>query len=324
MSSRDDAKESVGKTSSNCVAQLAEQVDAEREPTPSLSLGTCGLKVTHAIGVSQYVYQRFVHEDVRVVATSGGCYPAVCLASGVEPHAWFERDYGPYCLGRWNARRLGLFWDDVVHLRRLFARLPPAAALAADGRLVVAVTPLPFPQRWVGVVLLALLRLIDMATALLARVVDARRLPAALAKTRTPRVVTRSTFADVDDLVDACMCSMHIPALFANPTPAMTRYVDGGFGAGGGAPRLDANTVTVQPDAGSDVPSLRAPTWAAVLALENLRPQATVDRARRECALGFEAARAKDALFLRRGFAVRAGVAADPAAAANPWGARLA
>ena len=69
-------------------------------PPPSLSLGTCGLKVTHAIGVCQFVFVRYAHELVRIVVTSGGCYPGVCLASGVEPFAWFERDYGPYCLGR--------------------------------------------------------------------------------------------------------------------------------------------------------------------------------------------------------------------------------
>jgi hypothetical protein len=114
---------------------------------PSLSLGTCGLKVTHAIGVCQFVFVRYAHELVRIVVTSGGCYPGVCLASGVEPFAWFERDYGPYCLGRWNARALGLFWDDERCLRDLFRRLPPDPALvAARSRLVVAVTPCPSGQ----------------------------------------------------------------------------------------------------------------------------------------------------------------------------------
>ena len=100
--------------SSEDVADMA-KCESRMGGGPSLSLGTCGLKVVHAIGVVQYVFQRFHCDDVRVVATSGGCYPAVCLASGVEPFTWFERDYGPYCLGRWNARALGLFWDCLLY-----------------------------------------------------------------------------------------------------------------------------------------------------------------------------------------------------------------
>lgn len=290
---------------------------------PSLSLGTCGLKVVHAIGVVQYVFQRFHCDDVRVVATSGGCYPAVCLASGVEPFTWFERDYGPYCLGRWNARALGLFWDDSAHLRALFARLPPAPALLRDRRLVVATTPTPAlsgGNRWIGVALLALARLADLFVALVAALaLGATRAPPPV----TPRVVLRDTFDDLDDLVDACMCSMHIPILFRDPSPAMRRSVDGGFGAGGGAPRLDANTLTVQPGGGADVPSDAADTWRTTLTLANLRPQASVDAARYECALGFEAARAREALFLSRGFRLRDD-ANSAAEARNPWAPALA
>ena len=295
-------------------------------PPPSLSLGTCGLKVTHAIGVCQFVFVRYAHELVRIVVTSGGCYPGVCLASGVEPFAWFERDYGPYCLGRWNARALGLFWDDERCLRDLFRRLPPDPALVATrSRLVVAVTPCPFGwNRWLASLVVGVLRVLRAVTARVARifgVVDASdALPPALAALTAPSgagVRLVDGFASMDELLDAAMCSMHIPPLFRNPTPRMRRCLDGGFSGGSGAPRLDARTVTVQPDAAADVPSDAAASWVDALTLAQLRPQRTLDVARAECAAGFEAARRRDALFVSRGFAPRPG--ADAAKVANPW-----
>ena len=299
---------------------------------PSLSLGTCGLKVTHAIGVCQFVYARYVHEAIRVVVTSGGCYPGVCLASGVEPFAWFEQDYASYCLGRWNSRSLGLFWDDHAALKRLFSRLPPCPKLVANRRLVVAVTPCPLgSNRWVACALIGALRALRLFTALVAfifgvgdlsdRLGPLGALTSSDARENGVRLVDR--WASMEDMLDYCMCSMHIPVLFHNPTPLMRRHLDGGFGGGDGAPTLDDFTITVQPDASAHVPRDAGVSWRDVLTLQSLRPQATVDVARRECAEGFEAARRRDALFLARGFALRDAAAADPAKARNPWAAFL-
>ncbi|KAH8056662.1 hypothetical protein JL721_9944 [Aureococcus anophagefferens] len=252
-------------------------------PPPSLSLGTCGLKVTHAIGVCQFVFVRYAHELVRIVVTSGGCYPGRCL-------------------------------------RDLFRRLPPDPALvAARSRLVVAVTPCPFGwNRWLALLVVGVLRALRAVTARVARifgVVDASdALPPALAALTAPSgagVRLVDGFASMDELLDAAMCSMHIPPLFRNPTPRMRRCLDGGFGGGSGAPRLDARTVTVQPDAAADVPSDAAASWVDALTLAQLRPQRTLDVARAECAAGFEAAR-------RRTRVSRASRARGRAKVANP------
>lgn len=299
---------------------------------PSLSLGTCGLKVTHAIGVCQFVYARYVHEAIRVVVTSGGCYPGVCLASGVEPFTWFEKDYSSYCLGRWNSRFMGMFWDEHVHLKELFSRLPPCPRLVTNARLVVAVTAVPAgTNRWLACVLIGLLRVLRFVTAVLSALFGvgdlSDRLPPALrnfTSDHSTNVSLIDRFDSMRDMLDYCMCSMHIPVLFRDPTPTMCRHLDGGFGGGDGAPTLDEFTVTVQPDRSADIPSdAGPPSWYDTLTLQNLRPQATIHVARRECAQGFESARRREALFLSRGFRVRDGAPPGPEGMVNPWGSYL-
>jgi len=241
---------------------------------PSVSFSGCAFRWPYTAGICQYLFEEFDLTQARIFCTSTSSFPVVCALMGVNPLNWCMVDY-PKCLEHWRSRPLSCFLDSTSFLRRLWHDFLPANAhQLAEGRLVVSVTE--FQNSWYGIPLSKNLQV--------------------------------SSFKSNADLVDCLMATISLPGIFFR---GLTRRnskvsVDGLYSER----RRRPGGKTVVIGSGSwgpcDIKPSKHLPWQSVALPQHM------ERTKHMMNLGYEDARANHALFVSRGWRIKAAGPAEP------------
>eukprot|EP00808_Paulinella_micropora_P028608 g36976.t1 len=110
---------------------------------PSISFGGGGMLYTYYLGVAHYIYKHYDTRNIKILASSGGCFSAIPLVMGLDPYEWCKSDW-PRCVEHYASRTMGQYMDSCEFYRRLWDKyLPPNAHELAEGRLFLSITLFP-------------------------------------------------------------------------------------------------------------------------------------------------------------------------------------
>jgi hypothetical protein len=241
--------------------------DAHRNITPSISFSVCGLSIGFHVGVMEYILEHFDTSELEIVGTSGGVFPAACMALGRHPLEWMQSNY-PGCLEYWGSRRFGLFLDTTEFMRRLWRNfLPEDAHKQLSGKLYI----------------------------------NATRVPSSMFRP-CPQALLHQ-YRDNDQLISSLLSSAHVPGMYRMFTTVDgVRYFDGGIRDL--VPSLRPNTITVSPHCSADInPHItNNKRHSALFSVRNTLRVPTMQSCMQEMRAGYHSAAMADSKLMFRGW----------------------
>jgi hypothetical protein len=109
---------------------------------PSISFSGCGIRYHFYGGVAEYMTDNFETDNINILCTSGGIYAAVIMALGRKMTHWSDRDWKK-CYDYWCNRSCYLWLDTDTFQRQLWRNyLPVDAYQTCTNKLFISVTRL--------------------------------------------------------------------------------------------------------------------------------------------------------------------------------------
>ena len=111
---------------------------------PSVSFSGCGIRYHFYGGVAEHIVDNFETDNINILCTSGSIYAAVILALGRKMTVWNDRSW-PKCYDYWSNRRLYLWLDTDAFQRNMWRQyLPQDAHQICTDKLFISVSRLGF------------------------------------------------------------------------------------------------------------------------------------------------------------------------------------
>jgi hypothetical protein len=109
---------------------------------PSISFSGCGTRYHFYGGVAEYMTDNFETDNINILCTSGGIYAAVIMAIGRKMTDWTDRDWKK-CYDYWCNRSCYMWLDTDSFQRQIWRNyLPVDAYQTCTNKLFIAVSRL--------------------------------------------------------------------------------------------------------------------------------------------------------------------------------------